>query len=202
MTSRSSGSERRRRAPRAKAGPAGSRAPSGGGRPDAGGLEAAKALALRVLAFHARSEAQLRARLARSGHAGVADEVLGWLRRLGYVDDAAFARARARSLLAAGRAGPRLAERRLLAAGIPRDDARRAVRDALGAADASGAGGERREAALCGEALAKRLRGADPSALEPKARARHARFLLGRGFSPAVVARVLRMELAADEEGG
>jgi regulatory protein len=150
-------------------------------------LERAKALALRVLAHHARSEAQLRARLERAGHGALAAEVLGWLRRLGYVDDAAFARGRARALVGGGRAGPRLAERRLVAAGIPRADARRAVSAAL--ADAGD------EAALCRAALDRKLRGADLDALDARARARTVRFLLGRGFSPEIVARVVRADL-------
>jgi regulatory protein len=157
----------------------------------AGDLEKARALALRVLAFHARSEAQLRERLARAGFGEVAADVLAWLRRLGYVDDAAYARGRARALLASGRAGPRLAERRLQAAGIPRDDARRAVAEALGAQ--AGAGDE---VALCRAALQRKLRGAAAEDLDAKGRARVARFLLGRGFSPEAVSRVLR----ADDE--
>jgi regulatory protein len=152
-------------------------------------LERAKALALRVLGFHARSEAQLRDRLARAGLGEVAAEAIAWLRGLGYLDDVAFARARARTLLAGGRAGPRLAAARLAAAGIPRDEARRAIADAL-AAHANGAAGD--EAALARTAAARKLRGADPSALDAKGRARLARFLLGRGFSPEAVARVVR----------
>jgi regulatory protein len=149
-------------------------------------LEKARALALRVLAFHARSEAQLRERLARAGLDHVAADVLAWLGRLGYVDDAAYARGRARALLASGRAGPRLAERRLQAAGIPRDEARRAVAEALGAPEGGGD-----EAALCRAALRRKLRGAAVEDLDPKGRARVARFLLGRGFSAEVVARAL-----------
>jgi regulatory protein len=158
-------------------------------------LDRAKALALRVLAFHARSEAQLRDRLARAGLEAVSGEALAWLRRLGYVDDAAFARARARALLASGRAGPRLAERRLTAAGIPRADARRAVAEALAARGETGsATGD--EVALARETAARKLRGADTGALDAKGRARLARFLLGRGFGPEAVARVVR----SDEE--
>ncbi|HYG68088.1 MAG TPA: RecX family transcriptional regulator, partial [Anaeromyxobacteraceae bacterium] len=90
-------------------------------------LERGKALALRFLAARARTEAQVRARLTKAELDEVADEVVAWLRGLGYLDDAAYARARARSLVARGRAGPRLAERRLLAAGIPSASARAAV---------------------------------------------------------------------------
>jgi regulatory protein len=153
-------------------------------------LERAKALALRVLAFHARTEAQLRARLARAGLADAADEALDWLRRLGYLDDAAYARGRARALLAAGR-GPCLAARRLAAEGVADGAARAAVAEAL--AGAAG-GAPSPEAALCHAALARKLRGAAlPD--DARERARLARFLLARGFSAEAVRRALDLDL-------
>lgn len=159
----------------------------------AGDLEGARALALRVLAFHARSEAQLRERLARAGHEAHAGEVIAWLKRLGYVDDAAYARGRARSLLGSGRGGPRLAERRLLASGIPREDARAAVAAAMAELAELGPGAAD-ELALCRAAAERRLRGERASSLDPKARARLARHLLARGFGPEVVSRVVRTD--------
>jgi regulatory protein len=156
-------------------------------------LERARAMALRVLAFHARTEAQLRARLDRAGLADQVDEVLPWLRRLGYVDDTAWARARARALLAA-RSGPRRVEERLRAAGIPAAAARAAVSEAV--VERAGEGGG--ELALCRAALSAKLRGADPDDLDERARARAARFLLGRGFSGAVVARALGLRQDLD----
>jgi regulatory protein len=154
-------------------------------------LDEAKALALHVLAFHARSEAQLRARLDRAGAAAHADDVVAWLYRLGYLDDGAYARGRARVLLA--RVGPRMAEQRLRAAGVTPEVVRTAV---AGAAEEQARGrlpGESAEVALCRAALRVRLRGAEPAALDARARARLARFLLGRGFSGAAVSRVMAM---------
>jgi regulatory protein len=159
-------------------------------------LQRGKALALRFLATRARTEAQVRARLQKEDLADVADEVVGWLRGLGYLDDDAYARARARSLVAHGRAGPRLAERRLQAAGIPASNARSAVAGAL--EDAAEPGGEPPEVALCRALLARKLRGAEPATLDDRARRRLSRFLLGRGFSGAVVARVLGVWADAD----
>jgi regulatory protein len=148
-------------------------------------LARAKAIALRQLAARPRTEAQVRARLARAELAAEADAVIAWLLGLGYLDDAAYARARARALVARGRVGPRLAERRLVAEGIERGRARAEIGAALAEAGADG------EADLC-RALAERRAGsADLAALETPARARLSRFLLGRGFSGAVVARVL-----------
>ncbi len=176
------------------------------------GVDEARALALRVLAFRARTEAQLRARLLRAGHGREADEVLAWLRRLGYLDDRAYAEARARELLRAGRLGPARAVQKLRAEGVESGLARASVDLALEAAlspavEASGAeppageaaerppsvagGREASERALCREALAKKLGGAEVAALSPRERARAARFLLGRGFSAAVVSRAL-----------
>jgi len=157
--------------------------------PDSPPFARAKAVALRYLASAGRTEAQVRARLARADLAGEADRVVGWLASLGYLDDAAYARARARALLGPGRAGPRLAESRLVAAGVERGRARATVADAL--AETTAAGGGAGEAALC-RALAERRAGTrDLAALEDRARARLARFLLGRGFSGAAVAEVL-----------
>lgn len=159
-------------------------------------LEQAKAICLRVLAFHARTEAQIRRRLSSAGHGAEADEVVAWLLRLGYLDDGAWARAKARSLLAPGRLGPRAAERRLAAAGIPVPAARAAVEEALRErAGEAGAGGA--ELALC-RALAERRARAPIGELDDRARARLARFLLGRGFAGEVVARVVGLSTSAE----
>jgi regulatory protein len=149
-------------------------------------LARARELALRQLATRARTEREIRARLARAELSGEADAVVAWLTGLGYLDDRAFAAARARELLRPGRLGPRLAERRIEAAGVASADAREAVAAAL---DPAG-GGSRGELALC-RTLAERRAGGDPAALGERARARLARFLLGRGFSDAAVAEVV-----------
>lgn len=156
---------------------------------DDGPLAKAKAIALRALASRARTEAQLRARLARAGLEEVADEVVAWLVGLRYLDDAAYARARARGLVAPGRLGPRLAERRLVAEGVERGRAREAVAAAV--AEAAGRAGGQGEVDLCRTLAERRARTDDLASLDLRARARVARFLLGRGFSGAAVSRVL-----------
>jgi regulatory protein len=150
-------------------------------------LARAKDVALRYLAASPRTEAQVRARLARAELSRAADEVVAWLVRLGYLDDAAYARTRARALVAPGRVGPRLAERRLVASGIDPGAAREAVAAALPSAGSASEG----EAALCRTLAEKRARTADLGVLDDRARARLARFLLGRGFSGSAVARTL-----------
>ncbi|HVI95157.1 MAG TPA: RecX family transcriptional regulator [Anaeromyxobacter sp.] len=158
---------------------------------DAPPLARAKALALRALASRMRTEAQLRSRLEKAELGACADEVVAWLRRLGYLDDAAYARARARALVAPGRLGPRLAERRLRGEGVGAAQARAAIARALEDADAAGEGGEAAEIALCRALAERRTRGRDLAAADPRDRRRLARFLLGRGFAGPVVARVL-----------
>jgi regulatory protein len=158
-------------------------------------LVRAKNLALRFLASRARTEAQVRARLAREGLDAEADETVAWLRRLGYLDDAAYARARARALVAPGRLGPRLAERRLRVAGIDRGPAREAIAAALAEAGEGSEG----EVSLCRALAERRARTAAFAELDDRARRRLARFLLGRGFSGSAVARVLGVYV--DSEG-
>jgi len=157
-------------------------------------LDRAKALCLRILSGHARTESQIRRRLAGAGLEEAAGEAIAWLLRLGYLDDAAYARARARSLLSPGRLGPGAVERRLLAAGVAPPLARAAVTEALG----EGADG-RDELALCRALAERRAGGRRPPELEPRDRARLARFLLARGFSSEAVARVVGLD--ADASG-
>lgn len=140
----------------------------------------ARARALRMLAARPRTEAQLGEKLARAGFADQVPDVVAWLRGLGYLDDAVFARDRARALVSPGRLGPRLAEARLVAAGVPREDARRAVAEALGPD----------EVERC-RLLAERRAPGPLSALDDRARARLSRFLLGRGFSGRAVSAAL-----------
>jgi len=158
--------------------------------------ERARALALRVLAFHPRTEAQLRRRLCGAGFAAEQEAVLAWLRRLGYVDDQAWAAATARALLRPGRLGPGAAERRLLAAGIPEAQVREQVAAAL--AEAPGAESGSPEVALCRALAEQRARGAALEELPERERARLARFLLGRGFSGEAVHRVVGMGPGGD----
>lgn len=189
-TSRSSGSRRPRRTRPSAAQDAGGREAGSEARParrpgvEVPPREQARAVALRYLAASARTEAQVRARLARADLAAEADETVAWLGGLGYLDDAAYAAARARSLTAPGKLGPRAAERRLLLAGVGAAEARRAVVAAL--AEAPGGEVER-----CRALAQRRARGQQLGSLDDRARARLARFLLGRGFSGGVVARTL-----------
>jgi regulatory protein len=154
-------------------------------KPEVTPLQRAREVALRHLATAPRTERQVRARIARAGLAEQADAVVAWLRGLRYLDDEAYARGRARSLVASGRIGPRVAARRIQLAGIAAGAARAAV---AGAMDEEAPGGE---VALCLALAVRRARGEPLEGLDARARGRLARFLLGRGFSGAAVARAL-----------
>jgi regulatory protein len=139
--------------------------------------------------MRARTERQVRARLEKDEfEPALVEEVVAWLRGLKYLDDAVYARGKARDLVLRDRVGPRLAVRRLAGSGIDAADAEREV---------AGAVSEQGEEALARIALSRRTKGATPE--EPRERARLARWLIGRGFSPPVVAKVLGMWRDGDE---
>lgn len=148
----------------------------------------ARAIALRMLALRARTEAQVRARLSREDLGGHADETVEWLRGLGYLDDGAYAAARARTLLGRGGVGPRKAEQKLVQAGLPQTAARGAVRAALSGEEGTPPAQAERE--LC-RALAERRARRPLAELDARARARLGRFLAGRGFGGSAIAAVL-----------
>ena len=130
----------------------------------------------------------MRARLARAELSGEADEVVAWLLGLGYLDDAAYARARARALVAPGGSG-----RGSPSGGCssPASSAGARARRWRRPSRRRAAGGQG-EAELCRVLAEQRARARPTSPRSTTARARRlARFLLGRGFSGSAVARVL-----------
>ena len=142
----------------------------------------ARKRALRLLAAEPRTVAELKERLGQAGVAHSDSEaVVEEMSRAGYLDDTAYAEGRASSLLANGKNGPRQVGAKLRAKGVSTEIAERAVKEAV-----SGTSQEE----LAKTALAGRDYG--PKATE-KANARAARFLLRRGFSGAVVARLLQL---------
>ncbi len=135
--------------------------------------------ALRLLTYRPRSEREMRQRLARRGfEAPLIRETLARLRRLGYLDDAAFARYWTESRDQASPRAGRLIHRELRLKGI----------DSETAAEASAAVSDE-DAAY--RAAAKRMRvlaGLDFA----KFRERLAGFLLRRGFTYQVTRRVVQ----------
>jgi regulatory protein len=145
--------------------------------------------ALRLLALKARTEAELDRALKRAGVSDVDRTLaLARLRELGYMDDAAVASARARTLLEQG-AAPLLVRRRLRAQGVSSGTAR-------AAAEQAAEGASERE--LLERALEKKLRGRAPR--DDKERRRLFRALIGKGHRAVLVAEALRLELDGAEE--
>ena len=133
------------------------------------------AAALRLLTVRDRSEAELAARLLRKGfdEAQITDAVER-CRRYGYLDDARFARERARSLLRQGRAvGPRLLAD-LRQHGVGEAEARAAVDEAREEFD---------ERELLAELLRRRFPDFIFRAAADRERRRVVNYFLRRGFS-------------------
>lgn len=81
----------------------------------------AKSRAMHYLGYRARSEHEVRQRLARSGFdEPVVEEAVARLRELGYLDDAEYARSYARSRFERGGYGPRRVRSDLMRRGVPR----------------------------------------------------------------------------------
>jgi regulatory protein len=145
---------------------------------DADVRQSAYDAALRLLAYRPRSEKELRLRLARRGYAPpLVDETLARLRRLGYVDDEAFARFWTESRDSSSPRSRRLLRSELLQKGVKADTASEAVVDLSD-----------EEAAY--RAAAKRLRTVQDVDY-PAFRRRLGDFLLRRGFSYDVIRRTV-----------
>ena len=144
----------------------------------AGERPVAMGRALNLLGYRARSEAEVRERLGRYGYAGeTVEAVVVRLEELGYLDDAEFARLKAREK--ARRYGPRRVSVELRKSGVGEELARKAVeevftgRSEVGEARSAAA---RRYNTLGSDAEARRVYG----------------FLVRRGYSAEVCAQVAR----------
>src|SRR5687768_5921267 len=138
--------------------------------------------ALRMLARRDLSEAQIRERLARRGHASDAvDRAVARLAQEGAVDDRRVAAAIAHTETAIKRRGRRRVERQIEHAGISRSTARAAVDEVFGALD---------EETLLEAALDRRLR-RGRMIDGPGEFARLYRYLIGQGFDPDRVIQTL-----------
>lgn len=145
--------------------------------------------ALRLLALRSRTAQELDRALAKAGVAPTERQsALARLRELGYINDREVARARARTRVERGDA-PRLAAKRLAAAGIGEPDARAAAEEA-----AQGAA----EDELAAKALQGRLRGRKLADMREKQRLLRA--LVARGHRPSAAAKALGVEWEGDDE--
>jgi regulatory protein len=134
--------------------------------------------ALNLLGYRARSEAEIRDRLRRYGYAGETIEaVVGRLEELGYVDDAEFARLKAREK--ARRYGPRRVSVELRKSGVGEKLAQEVVEEEFAG---------RSEVGEARSAAARRYNGRGSDA---EARRVYG-FLVRRGYSAEVCAQVAR----------
>lgn len=140
--------------------------------------------ALKLLSTRARSRTQLTQLLVRRGFSSdQAEEAVRQTAEWGYLDDAAFAAARARKLLE-GRFGAHVVLRRLMADGISRRDAEAAIREVSSA-----------QAIDPRAAAAKLLEARKIDLRDEKGRARAARLLGTRGFSAEVIVALTGLEM-------
>jgi regulatory protein len=134
--------------------------------------------ALNLLGYRVRSEAEIRERLGRYRYAGKTIEaVVGRLEELGYVDDAEFARLKAREKVR--RYGPRRVSLELRKSGVGEELAREVVEEEFAG---------RSEVGEARSAAARRYNGRGSDA---EARRVYG-FLVRRGYSAEVCAQVAR----------
>jgi regulatory protein len=149
------------------------------------------AQAVKLLAARARTKHELSQALIRRGHSAAARErALARVAELGYLDDAAYAKARAARLLSEGRYGAAAVVQRLIARGVPAAQAKRAVAESAVEAPPP------REVA---KALLER-RGLTGRTLDGKAYAKAARLLASRGFDEGLLEELLGEAPALDPE--
>jgi regulatory protein len=153
-------------------------------------LGRAEGKAFRLLTLRAHSEKELRAKLHAGGFAEeVVEQVIGRCWELGYLNDEAFARQRAR-LLAVGRlAGDRR---------IAFDLRERGIDAALSARVIAEVRGELGEAEAAERLLRRKIRGRPVAALDEREKARLARGLMGKGFPTGLILKTLKK---TEEEG-
>ncbi len=144
------------------------------------------AAALRLLARTERSSCDLADRLRRKGFSPASIEVaLERCREFGYLDDARYARSRARSLLQNGRAvGSRILAD-LLRHGIDPETAQAALKEANG-------GREERE--LLAELAGRRFPEFSWAAADDRSRRRVVQYFQRRGFSLSLVLAFFQQE--------
>lgn len=137
--------------------------------------------ALNLLGYRARSEREVRRRLARHGHSGsVTNEVVERLRELGYLDDEEFARVMAREK--ARKYGPRRVSAELVKGGVDREVAGEVVEEEFA---------ERSELEDARLAAARRYNDGAGAGDDTEARRVYG-FLARRGYSVEVCAEVAR----------
>lgn len=146
--------------------------------------------AVRYLSVRSRSEAEVRAYLARRGHdSGPAGDAVDALKSERLLGDEAAAGRWAEELASSGRMGRMMALHKLIERGIPKDLAESAV-------DRAWSGVDEIEAAvrLLGKAYGKKKE------KDRNERARASRFLGSKGFGSDVIAKAIRAAYSTEEQ--
>ena len=144
--------------------------------------------ALRFLAYRPRSEAELRARLARAGFSPQEIEgALAKLRGLKLLDDEAFARSFARDRIENRGYGPLRVERELRFKGVAKAVIAEVLKESFD---------RERDRARARAILERRFRGQDLQDLKTARRA--VAYLRRRGYRDAVIAEALKLSLLDD----
>ncbi|MDP2838560.1 MAG: regulatory protein RecX [Syntrophales bacterium] len=156
----------------------------------------AEAKAFRLLTLRAHSEKELRAKLRAGGFADVVIErVIRRCRELGYLNDEAFARQRARVLAVSRLAGDRR---------IAFDLRERGIDAGLSARVIAEVRGELGEEEAARRLLRKKIRGRPVAALNEREKAGLARSLMGKGFPTGIILKILKKteeEVFHDDDG-
>lgn len=148
-----------------------------------GSRQGALRAALKFLGYSPRSEAEVRAKLARLDFSKASiDATLARLRSLSYIDDENFAREWSRSKAEGRGYGPLRVERELRAKGIEASLVRRIIEETFRR-------GQGRETAR--KLLEKRFRGKDLG--DEKVLRRAMAYLQRRGYRDSVIAEVLKV---------
>jgi regulatory protein len=147
-------------------------------------LGRAEGKAFRLLTFRAHSEKELRAKLHAGGFAvAVVEQVVQRCRELGYLNDRAFARQRARVLAISRLEGDRRIALDLRERGIDEELRRRVIAEVREELD---------EEQAAKRLLRKKIRGRPVSALTEREKARLARGLMGKGFPTELILKTLK----------
>ena len=150
----------------------------------------AEGKAFRLLTLRAHSEKELCAKLRAGGFpAPVVERVVRRCRELGYLNDEAFARQRARALAVNRLAGDRRIAFDLRERGIDAGLSARVIAEVRGELD---------EEEAVKRLLRKKIRGRPVAALTEREKAGLARSLMGKGFPTELILKILKK---TEEEG-
>ena len=150
----------------------------------------AEGKAFRLLTLRAHSEKELRAKLRVGGFAApVVEGVMRRCRELGYLNDEAFARQRARVLAVSRLAGDRRITLDLRERGIDAGLSVRVIAEVRGELD---------EEEAAKRLLRKKIRGRPVASLTEREKAGLARSLMGKGFPMGLILKTLKK---TEEEG-